>query len=265
MNHIAHPHWNQNDLRAPPFLNYKTRFWAGSQILIVSGTHHNSAKEHMLVGHFAVALAAKSAEPKVDLGTLALAAMISDFIWCVFMILGIEHVQFTLGMGAGSYFHATNIAMSHSLLMNAIWAALLAGAYGFWKHYPRGTLFVFMAGLSHWFLDLISHRPDMPLAPGGTRHYGLGLWTSVPATLILEGGFWLFAIVLYIRATCAKGRVGNYAFWGGVVVLSLLWWGNIAGPPPRNPRTAPIASLVLFSLSIAWAYWVNRLRPARTD
>jgi membrane-bound metal-dependent hydrolase YbcI (DUF457 family) len=220
-------------------------------------------EQHMLVGHYAVGLAAKSAEPKVDLGTLVLAAMIPDLAWCVFMIVGIEHVQFGPGLGAGNYLHATNIAMSHSLLMNAIWAALLAAAYGSWKHYLRGALFVFMAGLSHWFLDFISHRPDMPLAPGVAKSYGLGLWTSIPATLILEGGFWLFAIILYIRATRAKSRVGNYAFWGGVVVLSLLWWNNIAGPPPPNPRTAPVASLVLFSISIAWAYWMNRLRPAR--
>jgi hypothetical protein len=218
----------------------------------------------MLVGHYAVGLAAKSAEPKVDLGTLVLAAMIPDLAWSVFMILGIEHVQFTPERGAGNYFHATNIAMSHSLLMNSIWAALLAGAYGFRKHYPRGALFVFMAALSHWLLDFISHQPDMPLAPGVTKYYGLGLWTSIPATLILEGGFWLSAIILYIRATHAKSQAGNYVFWSGIAVLSLLWWSNIAGLPPRNLRTAPVASLVIFSLSVAWAYWVNRLRPTRS-
>ena len=217
----------------------------------------------MLVGHYAVGLAAKSAEPKVDLGTLVLAAMSPDLATCVFMILGIEHVQFTPGMGAGNYFHATNIAMSHSLLMNAIWACLLAAIYFFWKRYPRGALFVFAAGVSHFLLDFISHRPDMPLAPGVARHYGLGLWTSIPATLIVEGGLWLFATILYARATRAKGRAGNYVFWGGIAVLSLLWWGNITGPPPRDPRTASVASLVLFSLSIAWAYWVDSLRPAR--
>jgi hypothetical protein len=218
----------------------------------------------MLIGHYAVGLAAKTAEPKVDLGTLVFAAMVPDLLWCVFLILGIEHVQFGAGIGAGNYFHATNIAISHSLLMNAGWAGLLAAVYGLWTRYFRGALFVFVAGSSHWLLDFISHRPDMPLAPGVTKYYGLGLWTSIPATLIVEGGLWLFAIILYARATRTKARVGNYVFWGGIAVLSLLWWGNITGPPPRNPRTAPVASLVLFSLSIAWAYWVNRLRCARS-
>ena len=217
----------------------------------------------MLVGHYAVGLAAKSAEPKVDLGTLVLAAMVPDLAWCVFMILGIERVQFTPGMGAGNYFHATNIAISHSLLMNAIWAALLAFAYALWRNYLRGAAFVFAAGLSHWLLDFISHKPDMPLAPGLRRYYGLGLWTSVPATLLVEGGFWLLAIVLYARATRAKSRAGDYVLWGGIAALSLVWWGNTAGPPPQNPKTAPVVSLVLFSLSLAWAYWVDSLRPAR--
>jgi len=215
----------------------------------------------MLVGHYAVALAAKSVEPKVDLGTLVLAAMSPDLAWGLFMILGIEHVRFTLEMGAGNYFHATNIALSHSLLMNTIWAALLAGAYGFRKHYLRGALFVFMASLSHWPLDVISHRQDMPLTPGVTKYYGFGLWTSIPATLILEGGLWLSAIILYTRNTHAKNQLGNYVFWSGVAVLSLLWWSNIAGPPPRNLRIARVASLAIFSISVAWAYWVNRLRP----
>src|SRR5437588_5182684 len=64
------------------------------------------------------------------------------------------------------------------------------------------------AVLSHWLLDgrypgMVSHRPDMPLAPGiGLTFglFGLGLWNSIPATLIIEGGFWFLAVTLYVRA-----------------------------------------------------------------
>ncbi len=48
-----------------------------------------------------------------------------------------------------------------------------------------------------------------------------------------------------------------------IAVLTLAWYNNIAGPPPPNPHTAPILSLVFFSLVVAWAYWMNRLRPAQ--
>jgi hypothetical protein len=166
-------------------------------------------------------------------------------------------------MGAGNYFDAYDIAMSHSLLMGAVWAALFAAAYFLRRHYPRGAWILFAAVLSHWFLDFVSHRPDMPLAPGVHRYFGLGLWNSIPATVIVEGGFWLVAIVLYARATHPKNRAGVYAFWTVVVLLTLAWYNNIAGPPPRNPHTAPIVSLIFFSLVVAWAYWMNRLRPAK--
>ena len=217
----------------------------------------------MLVGHYAVGFLAKRAEPRINLGTLVLAAMFADFAWCVFMIAGFEHVQFEPGMGAGKYFHATDIALSHSLLMDAIWAALFALAYLWRRHYPRGAWIVFLVVLSHWLLDLVSHGPDMPIAPGMHRHFGLGLWTSIPATLIVEGGFWCLAVILYVRATRSKNRVGTWVFWIGVVFLTLVWFNNIAGPPPPNPRAAPFSSLILFSLTVAWAFWVNRVRSAQ--
>ena len=120
-----------------------------------------------------------------------------------------------------------------------------------------------MAVLSHWLLDFVSHKPEMPLAPGVPGYFGLGLWTSIPATVIVEGGFWLLAIILYARATHPKKRAGVYAFWSVIALLTLAWYNNIAGPPPPNPHTAPVISLVFFSLVVAWAYWVNRLRSAQ--
>jgi membrane-bound metal-dependent hydrolase YbcI (DUF457 family) len=215
----------------------------------------------MFVGHFAVGLAAKRAAPAVSLGTLVLAAMLADLLWCLFLIAGIEHVQFTPAMGAANYFHATDIAMSHSLLMDGVWAALLAAAYFARRRYPRGAWVLFGAVLSHWLLDWIAHRPDMPLAPGTRTYFGLGLWASVPATLLIEGGFWLLAVIFYARTNRPKGRAGIYFYWTVVALLTLAWYGNIAGPPPRDPHT-PYVSLIFFSLAVAWAYWMNRLCPS---
>jgi len=218
----------------------------------------------MLVGHYAVALIAKRAEPTINLGTFVLAAMFADFAWCVFMLFGIEHVQFKSGMGAGNYFYATNIAMSHSLLMDAVWATLLGSVYLLWRHYPRGALIIFLVVLSHWLLDFVSHRPDMPIAPGIHGHVGLGLWNSILATLLVEGGFWCLAIILYVRVTRPKSLTGTLVFWSGVILLTLVWFSNIAGPPPQNPKAAPFASLIVFSMTVAWAYWVNRVRASRS-
>ena len=219
----------------------------------------------MLVGHLAVGFAAKRVEPRVSLGTLVMATMVADFLWTIFTFAGVEHVEFRSGvMGAANYVVVRDISFSHSLLMDAIWAALVAAAYLARRHDPRRSWLLFGAVLSHWPLDVVAHPADMPLAPGVSTQLGLGLWTSVPATLVVEGGLWVVAIVLYARATQARTRIGVLGFWMGAAVLTLIWYNNIAGPPPPNPRTAPIASFVFFSLTVAWAYWMNGLRPSQS-
>ena len=216
----------------------------------------------MLVGHVAVGLAAKRFTPRLSLGTTMLAAMLPDLLWCIFLLAGVEHVELKPGHGAINYLGMPDIAFSHSLLMDAVWGALLAAIYFFVRHYARGAWVLFAAVLSHWLLDFVAHRPDMGFAPGIHRYLGLGLWNSVAATILVEGGMWLLAIVVYARATCPKGRMGGYAFWIVVAALTLAWHRNIAGPPPPSPRAMAVSSLIFFSLVVAWAYWMNRLRPA---
>lgn len=200
----------------------------------------------MLVGHFAVGLAAIRVEPTVSIGTLVLASMMADLLWCIFLIIGIEHVQFKPGIGAANYFSASDIVMSHSLLMDGVWAGLLAAAYFLKRRNPRGAWVIFGVVLSHWLLDWISHRPDMPLSPGVHRYFGLGLWSSIPAAITVEGGFWLLAMILYARATHARKRTGVYVYWTVAAVLTLAWHNNLAGPPPRDPHVAPVASFFFF-------------------
>ena len=83
----------------------------------------------MHVGHFAVGFLGKRLGPQLSLGTMVLAAMLADFLWCVFMVAGIEQVQFKAGLGAANYFQPINIALSHSLVMLLVWAATFAGAH----------------------------------------------------------------------------------------------------------------------------------------
>jgi hypothetical protein len=215
----------------------------------------------MLVGHVAVGLAAKRVTPRVSVGTLVLAALLSDLLWCVFLLAGVEHVAIHPGRSAVNYL-ALDFPYSHSLLMDAAWGAILAATYFLVRRYARGAWMLFAAVMSHWVLDFVAHRPDMALAPGGHRHFGLGLWTSVTATVAVEGGMWLLAIIVYVRGTQAKGRAGVYAFWIGVAFLTLAWYGNVTGPPPASARAMAASSTIFFSCVVAWAYWMNRLRPA---
>jgi membrane-bound metal-dependent hydrolase YbcI (DUF457 family) len=87
-----------------------------------------------------------------------LAAMLADLLWCIFMIASIEHVQFKPGMGAASYLAFSDIALSHSLSMDALWTGLLAAAWFVWRCSPLGAGMLFGAVLSHWLLDWIATR-----------------------------------------------------------------------------------------------------------
>jgi hypothetical protein len=214
----------------------------------------------MFVGHLAVSLAGKRIEPKISLGTWMLAVMFADLLLFPFLITGVEGVRVEPGVTVNRM--VGDIPYSHSLLMDAVWAGLFAGAYFVWRRYWRGAWLLFAAVLSHWALDVVSHRPDMSLAPGTHAVFGLGLWNSIPATLIVEGGSWLLAIIIYVRTTQPKNHAGTYAFWIGVVLLTLAWYGNITSGMDPNPVRAGISGLIFFSLMVAWAYWINRLRPA---
>ena len=81
----------------------------------------------------------------------------------------------------------------------------------------------------------------------------------------MEGGFWLVAVIVYARSTRPKNRLGTYAFWIGVALITLSWYRNITGAPPPSVLAGGISSLIYFSLTVAWAYWMNRLRPAKED
>lgn len=216
----------------------------------------------MLVGHMAVGLVARRLEPKISLGTWTLAAFLADLITFPLLVAEVEHFDSVPGAELNRT-AGRDIVYSHSLLMNVIWGALFAAVYFLQRRYPRGACLLFLVVISHWVLDFISHRPDMPLSPGVHQVYGLGLWSSLPATLIVEGGFWLLALVLYVRATRPEKRIGVYAFWTGVALFTLAWYGNLHAGMDPNPVKAGIGGLVLFTLMVAWAYWMNRLRSTQ--
>lgn len=216
----------------------------------------------MLVGHLAVGFVAKRIEPGVSLGTYVLAALLADLLLFPLLIAGIEHFDTVPGATVNRAI-GRDIFFSHSLLMLIVWGALFAGAWFMRRHYPRGTWLIFAAVLSHWVLDVISHHPDMPLAPGVPRVFGFGLWNSLPATLIVEGGFWLVAIIVYVRATRSRHWASLYVFWLVSALLTVAWLGNMRAGIDPNPVRAGINGLIFFSLVVVWAYWMNRMRPIR--
>lgn len=161
----------------------------------------------MFVGHLAVALASKRVAPKVSLGWLVGASFGLDLLWPVLLLAGVEHVRIDPGNTAFTPLAFDAYPWSHSLLMVLFWAMVVGGvAASRLQSRSAGTL-VGVLVVSHWVLDWISHRPDLPLWPGGPVA-GLGLWNTIAGTILVEGALFVAGIELYRRTTRARDRVG---------------------------------------------------------
>lgn len=214
----------------------------------------------MFIGHFAVALASKKVAPRVSLGTLVIAAAFLDVVWPVLVLLGIEHFRIVPGFTAVNPFDFAYYPWSHSLLMTWVWAVAFALVYVALKGDRAGGIWVGIVVASHWLLDFISHRPDMPLYPGGGERLGLSLWNSLPATFAVEGAMFALAIVLYVRSTRARDRVGTIAWWAFVALLLALYIPGPWSPPPPNENVVAIMGIIALAIFGPWAYWIDRHR-----
>jgi hypothetical protein len=212
----------------------------------------------MLLGHYAVALGAKRAAPKSSLGTLVFAAQFADLIWPIFLLLGWEQVRIVPGITRVTPLDFVTYPYSHSLLAQVLWGIAVGAVYFGVRREARSAVVLTLCVPSHWLLDYIVHRPDLPLVPGG-RRYGLGLWNSLPATLAVEFTLFAIGIALYLTQTRAKDRVGQYALWSLLILLLLIYIGAIFGPPPPNERAIAISALALW-LTVPWTAWADRHR-----
>jgi hypothetical protein len=213
----------------------------------------------MFVGHYAVAFAAKKFHPSVGLVFLFIAVQLVDLIWPIFLLLGIEHVRIDPGNTAFTPLDFYDYPYTHSLVFTLVWSVLLGVAYWLWKRDVRGMLIVGICVASHWILDFITHRPDLPLAPGSSVVFGLGLWNNRLATIAVELALFAIGIWLYLKSTTPKNGTGVWAFWGLVAFFIVIWTGNIFGPPPPSVEAIAIAGNAMW-LFVLWAWWVDRNR-----
>ncbi|HMA01502.1 MAG TPA: hypothetical protein VKP02_03985, partial [Gemmatimonadaceae bacterium] len=151
----------------------------------------------MFVGHYGPAFAAKRADRTIPLWVLFIAVQFLDVLWAPFVLLGVEKVRIVPGITKASPLDLYYMPYSHGLLTAIGWSIVFGAAYQLIARpaAARASLIVGLAVFSHWVLDLLVHRPDLPLYDNAAK-VGLGLW-NVPAielpleALILLGGMWL--------------------------------------------------------------------------
>ena len=115
--------------------------------------------------------------------------------------------------------------------------------------------------MSHWILDLITHRPDLPLLPWADYKVGFGLWNHVGLTLLIELTVFFTGVFFYSKTTRAENKKGSIGLWVLILFLLLVYTLNIFGPPPPSEEPIAIVGLSLW-LVVAWGYWIDRNRSA---
>lgn len=155
---------------------------------------------------------------------------------------------------------------THSLLAAFLWAGLV---YLLFRVLPSKTvakksriaLVMALAVLSHWFLDLLVHTPDLPLLGDNSIKLGFGLWNNAIATYFLEAAFLLGGLLLYLKATRATTFVGKYGMIFFVAFLLAVNIVNIFGPLTDDSKPALAGSaLSAYFVFAGIAFWLDKKR-----
>ena len=210
----------------------------------------------MFVGHYGVSFAAKRVAPALPLWVLFIAVQLLDVFWAPFILLGIEKVRIVPGITASNPLDLYYMPYTHSLVAAVLWS--IGALFVYRRFAPKGlarsaTSVVGLAVLSHWLLDLLVHRPDLPLYDN-TAKVGFGLWNFPAVAFALEaavlfGGMWLYfgtAVVSRLRMVVL-----------GVVMLGVQAY-VFFGPPPVSDRAAALTALISYGV---FAAAVARLEP----
>jgi hypothetical protein len=214
----------------------------------------------VFIGHFGLGFAARRAAPDIPLVALFGAAQFADLLWPLLVAAGIEQVRIDPGNTAFTPLDFVSYPYSHSLLLLIAWGLMLGLLYRLLSR-TNGRALVVLAALvvSHWVLDAVTHRPDMPLYPGGPK-IGLGLWNSVPWTMAVELPLYAAGVWIYARCTRARNAIGRWAFLGFAIFLVVIYIVNVLGPPPPSVAALSATAIIGMTILILWSWWMDHHR-----
>lgn len=213
----------------------------------------------MFVGHYAFGLAAKRFAPRTSLGVLVAAPILLDLLWPILVLIGWEHVSIVASANPFLRLQFDSYPISHGLIAVIGWATLFASIYFGVARYLAGAITIWFGVVSHWLMDYIVHRPDLPLYSGSSRLLGLGLWHRRLITIAVELGLLAVGVAIYLFHTKAKDKIGSFGFYAFVVAIIALYGVVVFGPAPSSINKLAIGAL-LTSLFVPFAWWFDHHR-----
>jgi hypothetical protein len=210
----------------------------------------------MFIGHFGFAFAAKKWDDTPSLGTCFMAAQFIDLLWPIFLLAGLEKVKIEPGNTVFTPLNFVYYPFSHSLFSVIIWGLLFGLMYYLIKKDRKSAILLGLLVISHWFLDLVVHRPDLPLAPWLDVKSGLGLWNYPVFSVLLESAIFFAGIYFYLSGRKPAGKMAKPALWSFVVFLLFAYIMNMISDPPPNPDAIATVGFSQWLL-VAWGYWID--------
>ena len=217
----------------------------------------------MFAGHVGAALALGRIERRMNVGVLVTAALLLDGVLWLFVLVGWESVSIPADF-ARTHQPEFVFPYSHGLFAGLLWSAL-AGAAGLLAHAHlsrskwRAAALISAAVFSHWLLDALVHRAELPLTGAASPTIGLGLWNAMPIALTIEAAIVVAGVYLFMRGS-ALSRTRSFAL--AAMSLSLLAFtivGMTIAPPPPSAFAMAGSSLVTLVLVCALACRLGRL------
>jgi hypothetical protein len=208
----------------------------------------------MFVGHYGPSFLAKRADRSIPLWVLFIAVQFLDVLWAPLVLLGIEKVRIVPGITASNPLDLYYMPYSHSLIAAIGWSIVGAAAHQLLARPSalRSSVIVGIAVFSHWVLDFIVHRPDLPLYDN-TAKVGLGLWNAPAVALALEALLLLGGIWLYFRDQLSRA-IGTFVF--GALMIALQTY-IFFGPPPLSGKAAASTAIIAYAVLALVIWWLQ--------
>ncbi|MGV7122138.1 hypothetical protein ACVENA_15485 [Sphingopyxis sp. 550A] len=212
----------------------------------------------MFIGHFAPALIAATRPKAAGLGTLFVAAQLVDIGFAALLIPGVEAMRIVPGITAMNPMDLHHMPYTHSLLGTALWAAAFGLLVWFGTRRREAAIGAAIIVLSHWFLDLIVHIPDLTLF-GAPPKLGLGLWNHPLAEMPLEILLTFGALLYYARRTAAPSASIRLWVLAGLLALvqAIDWFGS---KEPVYSISIPATMLAAYAVLAGVAWWAGANR-----
>ena len=218
----------------------------------------------MLTGHYGPAFIIKAIDKKVALWMLFIAVQVPDIFWGTFILTCIEKARLNTEL-LSNPLELYYMPYSHGLLSSLIYsllAVVLLLLFPYFRKNKASAWWIGAAIFSHWVLDFLSHRPDLPVI-GNTMKIGLGLWNYPLAAVIVEGGIFLGGAIWYAVKSGGFKRTATWVFWLFISLSLVMSSVRELIMSPVNINSVAVSALCFYVFATLVIYYVekNEKRP----